>query len=188
MSAIFFCSDLHFFHSKVVEYCNRPWTAEEQTEELIRRWNSRVSNEDVVYSLGDFAFAKDSQYGKVVDIIEQLNGTITFIKGNHCQKRLWDKINSLNLPNVKRICDYQEVTIDKTKICMSHFPMVIWNRAQYGSWHLFGHVHGSYEGKGKSLDCGIDNHPDYQLFSYEEVRDYMKDRVFEQVSHHKGDL
>jgi len=55
--------------------------------ELIRRWNSRVKPNDFVIFLGDFAF-RDAM--KVEDFLLQLNGNITFIRGNH------DNNNSLN--------------------------------------------------------------------------------------------
>ena len=37
---IWFTSDTHFFHDKIVEYSQRPFASvEEMNEELIARWN-----------------------------------------------------------------------------------------------------------------------------------------------------
>ena len=37
---IWFTSDTHFYHNKIVEYCQRPFASvEEMNEELIARWN-----------------------------------------------------------------------------------------------------------------------------------------------------
>ncbi|WFG74070.1 hypothetical protein QE321_gp014 [Pseudomonas phage SPA01] len=184
--SVFFSSDLHFFHKNVIEYCNRPWTFEEQTEELISRWNSRVGRVDEVYHLGDFAFAGKNKLQPVLDIIKQLNGRITFLKGNHCDSRLWKLIADSNLSHVEDIRDYKEIRIDGVKIVMCHYPFETWNTAHHGAWHLHGHTHGSLPSKGKRLDVGIDNHPDHQVFSYDEVRDYMRNQEFVVVDHHDG--
>lgn len=51
---VFFTGDLHFGHENVLKFDNRPFTTvEEMDAELIRRWNNKVSNEDLVYVLGD---------------------------------------------------------------------------------------------------------------------------------------
>jgi calcineurin-like phosphoesterase family protein len=47
---------------------------------LIEAWNSVVKKDDEVFHLGDFCF---KGYDKWVEIIKQLNGQITIIKGNH---------------------------------------------------------------------------------------------------------
>ena len=49
-------------------------------KELIKRWNSVVKKDDVVFCLGDFALCgKD----KIIEIGQQLNGRKTLILGNH---------------------------------------------------------------------------------------------------------
>lgn len=186
MSEIWFTSDLHFGHKNIVEYCNRPWTFEEQEQELITRWNSRVGLMDEVYHLGDFTFAGKKGANKTVEIIKQLNGRITFIKGNHCQPTLWDEIAKHNLAHIVDVCDYKEITIDRTKVCLFHFPMETWNKAHHGAWHLHGHSHGSCPPRGKRLDVGIDNHPEHQVFSLAEIKIHMAKQEFVVVDHHNG--
>lgn len=73
---------------------------------------------DDVYHLGDFAFANHKKLNGVVDIINQLNGRIHFIKGNHCYPRLWQDIEALNLPHVEFVKDYHEISVDGIKVCM----------------------------------------------------------------------
>jgi calcineurin-like phosphoesterase family protein len=182
----FFTSDCHFFHKNIVNYTNRPWTFENQTEELIARWNSVVGLMDDVYHLGDFVFAGPARFNAVVDIIKQLNGKITFIRGNHCDKRLWKMIEDANIPHVVEICDYKEISVDSIKVCMFHFPQVTWNCAHHGAYHLFGHTHGSYEGNGKSMDVGVDCHPNKQPFSWKEVKAKLAEKEFVVVDHHDG--
>ena len=181
---IWFTSDLHVDHKNIIEYCNRPWTFENQREEIITRWNSRVGLMDEVYHLGDFVFTGSKGVDKVVELIKELNGVITFIKGNHCQDNLWKMIEDRNLAHVKEICHYKEITIDRNKVCMFHFPMMSFNKMHHGAWHLHGHCHGSLNAPGKILDVGIDNHPDHQVFSLDEVRSHMNSREVAVWDHH----
>lgn len=77
-----FISDHHFNHDKIIEYCNRPFAnVEEMNNYMIKQWNSVVGKNDLVYHLGDFAL----QSGKktVANLINQLNGNIILILGNH---------------------------------------------------------------------------------------------------------
>lgn len=187
MSEIWFTSDLHFGHKNIVEYCNRPWTYEEQDAEIVRRWNSRVGLFDEVYHLGDFTFAGRKKAGAIIELIKSLNGQITFIKGNHCQDGLWEEIEKANLAHVFEVCHYKEITIDRTKVVMCHYPFETWNKAHHGAWHLHGHCHGSLPPRGKRLDVGIDNHPDRQVFSLAEVKIHMAKQEFVSVDHHTGE-
>ena len=53
--ALFFTSDTHFDHARIIELCNRPFSSvEEMNETMIERWNARVKPHDVVWHLCDF--------------------------------------------------------------------------------------------------------------------------------------
>lgn len=179
-----FTSDLHVDHRNIVQYCNRPWTFEQQREEIVHRWNSRVGMFDKVYHLGDFVFAGSKATDKVIELIKDLNGEIHFIKGNHCQENLWKRIEDANLAHVAWVKDYHEMKVGNQKIVMCHYPFETWNGAHHGSWHLHGHCHGSLPPRGKRLDVGIDNHPDRQVFSFEEIQEHMSKQVFVANDHH----
>jgi calcineurin-like phosphoesterase family protein len=78
-----FTADHHFGHSNIIKYCNRPFkNIGEHDYKLIRLWNSRVKEEDIVYYLGDFCF-KSLKDRTAKYYIDQLNGKIIFIRGNH---------------------------------------------------------------------------------------------------------
>ena len=77
----FFTADLHFFHKNIIKYCNRPFSsAEDMYDELIKNWNERVKNEDLVIIIGDFGFCNATQFET---LNSHLNGRKIFIKGNH---------------------------------------------------------------------------------------------------------
>ena len=182
-----FTSDLHVDHKNIIEYSNRPWTFENQQEEIVTRWNSRVGVMDDVYHLGDFVFAGTKKYGQVVELIKSLNGRIHFIRGNHCQRNLWQMIEDANLPHVVWVKDYHEMSVQGQSIILSHYPMEVWNHSHRGSFMLHGHCHGSLPPRGKRLDVGIDNHPDRQIWTYDEVCQHMAKQPIAVMDHHNGD-
>lgn len=184
---VFFTSDLHFHHKNIVEYSGRPWTTETQTEEIIKRWNNRVGPTDHVFHLGDFSFSHHKQIGRVRDIIRELQGIHYYIGGNHCDRGLWSEIASDELPWVEYVGSYLEARIgeNRQKICMFHYPMEVWNGMHHGAWHLHGHCHGSLPAVGKRLDVGLDNHPDFQVFSWAEVKKHMDAQEIVYKDHHK---
>jgi len=74
----FFTADTHFNHKNIIEYCKRPFKdIDEMNNELIKRWNETVSEEDTVFHLGDFSFRGYWTFRN------KLNGKIILLRGNH---------------------------------------------------------------------------------------------------------
>jgi calcineurin-like phosphoesterase family protein len=72
MSKVFGIADPHFNHTRIIEYCNRPWeTVENMNQQLIENWNSVVEDNDTVWVLGDFGFGS---FESLQTIISQLKG------------------------------------------------------------------------------------------------------------------
>lgn len=151
---------------------------------MIDLWNSQVNKGDLVYCLGDISFGNLDQ---TIEILKQLNGQIIVIKGNHDKREDLDKLKEMHL--IANWQDYKEITIEKQSICLFHFPIACWHKQGYGSWHLFGHSHGTFNNKGLSLDVGIDSSYNYfgkhKLFTYEDIAAIMQDKNFEVQDHHK---
>lgn len=181
---MFFTSDHHHGHRNIIEYSNRPWSFEDQTEELIKRWNDRVGVMDDVYHLGDFSFKGPKHEDEVVEIINQLNGCIHFIRGNHDHKTLWKRIEDRNIPHVEWIKDYAEIKVNHRKVVLCHYAMRVWNNMHHGAYMLYGHSHGSLPGIGKSMDVGIDAHPEFQVYSWDEIDELLKQREVFSADHH----
>lgn len=129
---IFVISDLHLGHTNIIKICNRPFrNVEEMDKEIIKRWNSVVGHQDLVYVVGDFSFkGKNAEH-----YLDKLNGNIILIKGNH------DKY--IKHSKIKGIYDYKEIEVDNIKYILSHYPMIAWNGQFRNSVHLYGHVHSS---------------------------------------------
>lgn len=79
----FFIGDTHFGHKGIITFdSTRPYrpfdTIEQHDEELIKRWNSVVRPQDLVWHLGDFCFGS-----KNISIAGRLNGRKKLVMGNH---------------------------------------------------------------------------------------------------------
>lgn len=141
----FYTSDLHLGNSNIIRYENRPWkTVEEMDAALINKWNEKVGKDDDVYVLGDFCF-KGAQYA--IRILEQLNGHIYLIRGNHDQcfnQRTFDEwlLGPENNDRVIYAGWYKHMMDGDREVVLSHFPILYWDGMDdRGSYHLYGHMH-----------------------------------------------
>ena len=162
---LYFISDTHFGHTKVLQYCNRPYTTiNEMDEDLIQKWNSVVKEKDTVYIVGDFSFRDPLIY------LRQLKGKKRLITGGHDYN--WKK----------RFCEFDSVEkmdilkLNLYSIVLSHCCFRVWERSHYNSWHLFGHSHGKLEPIGKSWDVGVDANNYGPPLSLDEIVEIMKTR------------
>jgi calcineurin-like phosphoesterase family protein len=179
----FITSDTHFGHANIIKYSNRPFSSvQEMDEELIARWNAKVPKNAVVYHLGDFAFAPS---GRIHEILRQLNGRIRLLWGNHDKSIKKDKVLQNYFEWIKDY--YESSTPDGTKVVMCHYAFMVWNKSHYGAWNLHGHSHGSLKDEGiRRLDIGVDTHPNYEPYSFEELQMEMAKRSFKGVDHHRS--
>lgn len=140
MGRIFYTSDLHFSHSNIIQYCNRPFDSVEQMNDtLINNWNKVVKNEDSVYILGDITLSGSRM---VYDIISQLKGNKILIKGNHDIRWIKDKrFPALELFENSQAYDYLEIYDKGRKVILCHYPLMTWNKQYQGAYHLYGHIH-----------------------------------------------
>ena len=134
----FYIADWHYGHSNILGFDNRPFkNVDAMNEELIRRWNSVVSPEDIVYSLGDMFWCKSSDAQPVLDL---LNGQKFLIRGNHDRTK-----DSRFTTKFVKITDYLEVEDGDRHVVLCHYPIPCFKNHFYGWHHLYGHVHSSFE-------------------------------------------
>jgi calcineurin-like phosphoesterase family protein len=176
---IFFTSDLHGSHSNIIKYCNRPFFhVNEMKEALIANWNSKISNDDTVYCLGDFTFSLDS----VFEITPRLMGAKILVPGNHDlvhhvhKKSRNPKAQDVQIENYIKagwedIIFNTTIELGKYKVRLCHFPYIHENCHRYPEEHpiddgmilLHGHshsppkdrVHKSAKGT-LQIDVGVD--------------------------------
>lgn len=157
-SKIFVTSDTHFFHKNVIGLCNRPFSSvEEMNEQMVMRWNDVVSSDDHVYHLGDFSFGKPQE---TLEIVRRLNGVKHLVLGNHDHVMEKGGIPA-EFEWIKSMYDLK-VGRD-IRVVMCHYPILSWNRMNYGAFHIHGHRHCLGENKGRRYDVGVDGHDFYPL-------------------------
>lgn len=133
---VYFTSDLHFYHDKIITHTQRPFhNVEEMNTTLIQKWNNKVSCNDEVYILGDFtmkgaAIASECLYS--------LRGKKYLIRGNHDQ---FVDSGAFESALFAAIRDYMEITYLNTHFVLFHYPIVEWNGYRRGSIDLHGHQH-----------------------------------------------
>lgn len=143
---IYFTSDTHFGHFNSIRFDKRPFaTVEEMDLAIIARWNERVGPNDEVYHLGDFAFRNAMA---ATHYLDRLNGRKHLIWGNH------DSNQVKKMPGWASSQPVLELKVGDDLVCLSHYAHRTWNKSHYGSFHLFGHTHGSMPAYGRSLDVG----------------------------------
>ncbi len=162
---IWFTADTHFGHKNIIKHCDRPFdSVEEMDETMISNWNDRVQKGDRIYHLGDFAVYCSTEHAH--NILKRLNGEIFLIRGNH------DKTVKSLEGKFAFVRDYYELKYKPIHVCLFHYALRTWRGRHYGSWHLYGHSHGSLPPlKGeKCCDVGVDVW-DYSPVSIEELQE-----------------
>ncbi|OTO09195.1 hypothetical protein A5882_003525 [Enterococcus sp. 4E1_DIV0656] len=163
---IFFTSDTHFGHKNI---CGPNGFEEkrkifkdthEMDKAIIKSWNKVVNEEDTVYHLGDF-FLHNS-YRACIDIINQLNGSIVWIAGNHDShksgRRLenYFKNNSEGSKGKIKFCPSGErLIVEGYTLYLNHFGLLTGPRKKIFSVH--GHIHAAKPMYLSHINVGIDN-------------------------------
>jgi calcineurin-like phosphoesterase family protein len=153
MGKIFVTSDTHLGHANIIKYCNRPFAdAESMTEHIINTWNARVSQDDLVYFLGDLAMGPGVDEGYIVDRLSELNGQLQVVLGNHDQPSKWcdglEKISKDFALPITILPDIFELKHEGKRFVMCHYPMKDWNGKYHGTIHLHGHKHTQFSPTG----------------------------------------
>lgn len=186
-SKIFLTSDLHFNHRNIIEFCNRPFKdVDEMQEVLIENWNSVVRPQDIVFNLGDFAFAPNWKW---IEILKRLNGKHYLILGNHDVSRFpGDKV----MKYFDGVYNKLIIQIDNRTVILNHEPLLCFGGTYRDKanlvYQLFGHVHsGPLSNKGKDdirleflfptqYDVGVDNN-NFTPISFEEVDSIIQSKL-----------
>ena len=171
---VFFTSDLHFYHEKIIKHTRRPFhTVEEMNKALIKKWNDKVAHDDEVYILGDFTL-KGTDIASA--LLQSLKGKKYLVRGNHDHF-----VDSAEFDQslFSLVQDYMEITYLNTKFVLFHYPIVEWHGYGKGVIALHGHQHNhkDYNTKNQKdglfrYDVGVDAN-DMAPVSAEEIIDFF---------------
>lgn len=146
-------SDLHYGHDPAWDvplWKTRGYNScAEHDRGLIEKWNKKATNDSHVFLLGDVCFGKDAEKN-LRYLFNVLNFHHMYIMfGNHHAgikqvfESIPDNILQIGEKTVMFCPNYLEVYINKQALVLSHYAILNWNGQGAGSWHLFGHSHGS---------------------------------------------
>jgi calcineurin-like phosphoesterase family protein len=166
MTKIFFTADTHFFHTNIIKHCpDRPYpemnVERTHDEWLIDLWNSTIEKKDIVYIVGDFAFGNKIM---VTKLLGKLHGQKHLILGNHdaSSSKLANYFESMTqIKDLSFKASVYPFLKNDFDLALCHYPLVSWNRKNYGACMVHGHCHGrvdEYNVKTGDLrvDVGID--------------------------------
>ena len=145
----YFCSDQHLFHKNIIKYCNRPFdSVDHMNEEILRKWNEKITDDDTVYIVGDFALGRKE---KAAEWLSQANGKKILIIGNHDRN-----------PKIMKEMGFDEVhyqleitTSNNERWLLSHFPLPLDLIKSY-SRLVHGHHHSGPRSTGKRVNVCVD--------------------------------
>lgn len=177
---VWFTSDTHFYHENIIRFCDRPFkTVEEMNQALIDRWNSVVKPDDTVFHLGDFCWGGSAAWE---GILQQLNGHIHLIIGNHDVKNLRQGY----MKYFESVSFQKQIKVEGQSIYLNHYPFLTYGGIYRKEpvWQLFGHVHsnggqgGADSGRLQHLlrsqyDVGVDNN-NFTPISFEQVKQVIE--------------
>lgn len=157
----YFTSDTHFGHDKEFVYGPRGFkTLKDMENTIITNWNNTVTPEDDVYVLGDFFLGTNLNFVK--ETINNLNGNIHIIRGNH------DTDAKINLyKGITKIVEIEwakVIKIDKRLFYLSHYPTLTAGlncSPEHAVYNLFGHTHSKkkfYEDRPYMYNVAVDAH------------------------------
>ena len=133
---IFFWSDTHFGHTKMIEYATRPFKdLKEMDETIINNCNEIVSEDDILFFLGDFCMKRSSEASDAPQNAfdyyrNQLKcKNIVFIGGNH------DANNGTKTP-----IESVEILHGGSRIHLTHNPK---HANEDFKFNYCGHCHGN---------------------------------------------
>ena len=135
-----YIADLHFDDESIIAYDNRPFdSTEEMNRTLIENWNRVVTDpEDLTWILGDFC-SGDAERWK--ELLSRLNGRKALIIGNHDNPETAADARSC----FEDVAEYREISDRDRHVVLCHYPIVAFHDHYFGWYHLYGHVHSSYE-------------------------------------------
>lgn len=176
---LWFTSDLHFGHARIVDLCGRPFRAQDgspdpvaMAEWILGRF-SLVAEDDTLVILGDVAMGTIAE---TLPLVSRLPGRKILVPGNH--DRCWSGHGERGASWLERYraagfveivdpgTDVVRIDLGGRLVALHHFP---WRDRdpeddRYaelrprddGGWLIHGHVHDRWRQRGQMINVGLD--------------------------------
>jgi calcineurin-like phosphoesterase family protein len=164
---IFFTSDLHLGHERIIDLCGRPFeNVNDMNDTIVNNWNLVVNDDDTVFVLGDVALGKIDES---LQLINKLRGHKLLVPGNH--DRCWSGHKKVRPIDIVRYRNVGFTILDNVsyyqrwKLC--HFPTAgdSYTEDRYpefrpkldsNEWLIHGHVHTMWQILNNQINVGVD--------------------------------
>lgn len=165
---VWFISDMHFGHNNIVKFSARDGfdsgphenhDYELHNQIMVDRWNERVAPDDIVICLGDVAMN-----GRAAEQwVDQLNGTIYWIRGNHDKKGVPDAVTNAGWILIEEFtitwraeATEREPETPPVEMHITHYPLK-GAKLVRGHANIHGHVHNNpYEATSGHLNLSAE--------------------------------
>lgn len=129
----FITSDTWFGRKQIIDIANRPFsTLNEMNDTLVEKWNEKVSKNDIVFHLGNFAWDPIT----AENMLSRLNGNIIF-----CVSDDDDAISLMSeADEAINIIDNDIVILEDRDLVLCHYPLRVWPGKSSGTVHIHGHT------------------------------------------------
>jgi len=114
---------------------------------MIARWNDRVTEQDEVWHLGDFAVGRRTD---AAALLSSLQGRKHLISGNN------DPAGVVALPGWASVQPYAELTVEGVGLVLCHYAFRTWRNMSRRALNLHGHSHGRLSPVRRQYDVGVD--------------------------------
>ena len=187
----FFTADLHLWHKKILNLAGRLFPDIDAHNQALQDNINRVCRPgDCLTILGDVAFGSASRLSKWLDGLRCKN--LNLVYGNHDDtvktlvkrepkrfRRVGDDVLQFKLPWPGR-----EMGVH---VFCSHYAHRVWNKSHWGSYHFYGHSHGSLpdDPKARSMDVGVDTN-NYCPWLLDDIIAKLDQKDWRAIDHHVG--
>lgn len=175
--AIFVASDWHLNHNKPFIYKVRGFkNVQEHNEEIIKRHNSIVLPDDIVYVLGDCSLGTNIEEN--IEYIKSMNGKKYLAIGNHDTDA---KIKAYKEANLFEDIQFAyRIRFKKYEYLMTHYPTLVSNGEDPKPiWNIHGHDHDFtiFHDYGHNYDVCMEAHNCYPVL-LDQIHQEIKTSLF----------
>ncbi len=176
MSNLFFISDTHFGHKKMLNFTDAAGklirgqfsSVEEMDQYMIDQWNSAVRKKDLVWHLGDVAWSAES-----LRKIGSLNGRKKLILGNHDKGPMTEYLKYFDEIFGAYKQTFQSNDHLNVRGLLTHYP-VYETEFKYGvAFNIHGHVHTNTIPDQRYYNVSVEPN-NYKPVPFEKLADYVR--------------
>lgn len=186
---IYFMSDLHYNHKNMIDIAHRPFESIDEMNDYIRgELYSTLTSDDMLFDLGDLIWRENETTYK--ELRDSIPCGVYKILGNHDDAELYTRFKRADFRLVEQYLNLsiKNTPVGNLQISLFHFPIEDFDHMYHGGLHLFGHVHGSLDGKYSKggdpklmVDVGFDSALAKKagsfLISLEEIIKHFQDKT-----------